>query len=85
MPDRDEDNSTRELLTGTLQLDQSLGDSWLATLRLNAQSPELSGSQDSYAYFLTPTGDTTLYNSLFENKADIWTGELPFQLHKFWG
>ncbi|MGQ0594048.1 MAG: TonB-dependent siderophore receptor, partial [Gammaproteobacteria bacterium] len=76
VPDRDEDNSTRELLTGTLQLDQQLGDRWLATLRLNAQSPELRASQDSYAYFLAPNGDTTLYNSIFENEADIWTGEL---------
>lgn len=76
VPNEDKDENTRELLTGTVQLDHQLGDKWLTTLRLNGNSPRLSQQQDSYAYFLTPEGDATLYANVFKNQTDVWSGEI---------
>ncbi|MGH8473577.1 MAG: TonB-dependent siderophore receptor, partial [Gammaproteobacteria bacterium] len=69
------DNS-RELLAGTAQLEQQLGDHWLATLRLNANSPKLTGDHNGYAYGLDAAGVAQIYSGTLLNVADIWSGEV---------
>ncbi|MGH8611844.1 MAG: TonB-dependent siderophore receptor [Gammaproteobacteria bacterium] len=71
-----EDRSTRELVTGSVQLEQEIGDRWLATLRLNANSPRVSQDNGLHASSLTPSGDTQLYAFPYESDGDIYSGEI---------
>jgi TonB-dependent siderophore receptor len=76
VPGNKNDNN-REFLTGNLQLTQKLGDRWLATLRLNAQSLKQSVAQEAYADGgLSPEGDTSLYSGVNKSAADLGAGEL---------
>jgi TonB-dependent siderophore receptor len=67
-----------QVWSGSLQLDQELGDDWLATLRLNRSYQDSPVRIDSYGYAyggLPSNGDLTLYSSAFEFKTDVWSGE----------
>jgi iron complex outermembrane receptor protein len=64
------------IYTGSVQVDQSLGDRWLATLRLNKNRTESPIAVDSYSYGLSDTGDTLLLRNRFTIDRDIWAGEL---------
>lgn len=55
VPNRDENEW--EVLTGAAQLEQKLGDKWLATLRLNRSSQDSPIDIDSYAYGISPAGE----------------------------
>lgn len=66
------------IYTGTVQVDQTLGDTWLATLRINRNRTESPIKVDSYAYGLSEAGDTLLTRSDFVIDRDIWAGELRF-------
>ncbi|MEJ1961095.1 MAG: TonB-dependent siderophore receptor [Gammaproteobacteria bacterium] len=63
------------IYTGTAQLDQDIGDHWLATLRFNKNRTESPIQLDRYAYGLSETGDTTLIRNDFSIDRDIWAGE----------
>jgi len=73
----DKEDNEREALTGSLQLDQELGDRWFATLRLNTQSLNQNTAADSYAYGpYTSAGNTYQYSGTNSGNADLWAGEL---------
>lgn len=66
-------------LSGTIQVDQKIGDDWLATLRLNHLNQNSPIRLDSYAYSyatVTPGGNVGLYSSAFDLEQDLWSGEL---------
>ncbi|MGH8526920.1 MAG: TonB-dependent siderophore receptor, partial [Gammaproteobacteria bacterium] len=60
-----DDENEWELLTGTAQLEQALGDNWPATLKFNRSSQDSQIDLDSYAYGISPTGDVGLYSSAY--------------------
>lgn len=70
-----EDRSEWEALTGVAQLEQRLGDDWLATVRLNRTSQDSPVDIDSYAYGIAANGDVGLYSSAFQFDTDVWSGE----------
>lgn len=70
------DENRWEALTGIAQLEQSLGDNWLATLRLQRSAQDSPVDTDSYAYGINPAGDVYLYSSQFEFDTDVWSGEI---------
>ena len=73
----DSDDGDRENSSGSLQLEQALGDNWLATLRLNSQSLRQSVTVDAYSYgHYSPPGTTYLYSGDSDYDADLWAGEL---------
>ena len=71
-----EEDNRWNIYTGTVQVDQSLGNDWLATLRLNRNRTESPIELDSYAYTLSDAGDTQLLRNDFTIDRDIWAGEL---------
>lgn len=71
-------NNRWNINTGTVQLDQSLCDDWLATLRINRNRTQSPIQLDSYAYTLSDAGETTLLRNDFVIDRDIWAGELRF-------
>ncbi|MGH8564291.1 MAG: TonB-dependent siderophore receptor [Gammaproteobacteria bacterium] len=77
LPNRDENEW--EVLTGTAQLEQQLGDKWLATLRLNRSSQDSPIETDSYAYGISPAGNVGLYSSAFTFDTDVWSGEIRLE------
>ncbi|MGQ0696651.1 MAG: TonB-dependent siderophore receptor [Panacagrimonas sp.] len=83
------DPYTWEIFSATAQLDQQLGDKWLATLRLSSSNIDTPIRTDAYAYGLpaigddpsTPDvverrGDTAVLGNDFAIDRDIWSGEL---------
>lgn len=64
-----------DIYSGKIQLEQALGDRWLATLRLNANKSKSPMQADRYAYGFTD-GETTLLGNEFAIDRDIWAGEL---------
>jgi TonB-dependent siderophore receptor len=73
------DNDNRwNIYSGTAQLEQDIGDHWLATLRINKNRTESPIQLDRYAYGLSDTGDTLLIRNDFAIDRDIWAGELKF-------
>jgi iron complex outermembrane recepter protein len=65
------------IYTASAQIEQSLGDRWLATLRLNKNKTESPIKVDRYAYTFTD-GDVGLIRNDFSIDRDIWAGELKF-------
>jgi len=74
VPNEDEENT--EIRVGIAQLEQELGDDWLATLRLNRTATRQRAGAENYAYGITPDGDTSLYASRLNQDNDVWSGEL---------
>lgn len=74
-----EDESTGEILSGSAQLEQQLGENWLATLRLYRSATEHRSQTDNYACGITPEGDVGLYSSAFRIDNDVWAGELRLE------
>ncbi len=74
LPNRDENEW--EVLTGSAQLEQELGDNWLGTLRLNRSSQDSPIDIDSYAYGISAGGDVGLFSSAYTFDTDVWSGEL---------
>jgi TonB-dependent siderophore receptor len=71
-----EDESTDEIVSASVQLDQQLGDKWLATLRLARSATEHRSQTDNYAFGIQPNGDVGLYSSAFRIDNDVWSGEI---------
>jgi outer membrane receptor protein involved in Fe transport len=65
------------IYTGSAQVEQSLGDRWLATLRLNKNKTDTPIKVDRYAYGFDD-GETNLIRNDFSIDRDIWAGELRF-------
>lgn len=65
-----------DIYSGSAQLEQDLGDRWLATLRVNSSKTKSPMQTDRYAYYLSAAGDTTLIRNDFSIDRDIWAGEL---------
>jgi iron complex outermembrane receptor protein len=63
------------IYTGSAQIEQSLGDGWLATLRLNRNKTDTPIDVDRYAYGFD-NGYTALIHNDFDIDRDIWAGEL---------
>ncbi|MGH9576418.1 MAG: hypothetical protein ACRD3R_03190, partial [Terriglobales bacterium] len=61
MPNKDEENT--KIWIGTAQLEQDIGDQWLATLRLNRTATRQRAGAENYAYGLDAAGNTTLFAS----------------------
>lgn len=74
-----DEKSKAEILSGTAQLDQELGDRWLASLRFNQSATERRSGVDGYAYGFAANGDTGLYQSGLQFDTDTWTGEIRLQ------
>ena len=70
-----EDNKW-DIHSGTVQLDQEIGDRWLATLRLNRSKTASPVRTDRYSYGFFEGGDTQLLRNDFTIDRDIWAGEL---------
>jgi outer membrane receptor for ferric coprogen and ferric-rhodotorulic acid len=64
-----------DIYSGTVQLEQSLSDSWLATLRVNRNKTQTPIQADRYAYGFQ-NGDTTMIRNDFSIDRDVWAGEL---------
>jgi len=71
-----EDENEWEVLTGTAQLEQALGDRWLATLRVSGSTQDTPIDHGRYAYRISPGGDFSLYSGAFEFDTDTWSGEI---------
>jgi iron complex outermembrane receptor protein len=77
-----------DIYSGNVQLEQALGDRWLATLRLNKNKTKTPMQIERYAYFFAEgddlettdiverRGDTLLVRNDFSIDRDIWAGEL---------
>jgi iron complex outermembrane recepter protein len=76
-----------DIYSGSAQLDQALGDRWLATLRLNGSKTKTPMKIDRYAYnfvegddseteIVERRGDTLLTRNDFSIDRDIWASEL---------
>jgi TonB-dependent siderophore receptor len=81
VPNTDKDDNNWEILSGGVHLEQDIGDTWLATLKLNGTSTDQPIDQDSYAYVynfddFSNTGNVGLYSSAFDAENDVWSGEL---------
>jgi TonB-dependent siderophore receptor len=63
------------IYSGSAQLDQQVGDRWLATLRLAKNKTISPIQEDRYAYGLSDAGDTLLIRNDFAIDRDIWSGE----------
>ncbi len=74
-----DDESNNEILSGSAQLEQELGDDWLATLRLNRSATRHRSQTDNYAYGIQPNGDVGLYSSAFRIDNDVWAGALQLE------
>ncbi|MGH7909603.1 MAG: TonB-dependent siderophore receptor, partial [Thermodesulfobacteriota bacterium] len=74
VPNEDEENT--KILVGIAQLEQELGDDWLASLRLNRTATRQRAGAENYAYGITPEGDTTLFASRLNQDNDVWSGEI---------
>ncbi|MGH8727718.1 MAG: TonB-dependent siderophore receptor [Burkholderiales bacterium] len=71
-----EDETTGEIVSASVQLDQQLSDQWLATLRLARSATEHRSQTDNYAFGIQPNGDVGLYSSAFRIDSDVWAGEI---------
>ncbi len=77
-----EDEAYNQALSGIAQLEQDLGDRWLATLRFNRIDLRRRGEFDSYGQafggIMPGDGDIRLYSTtpgiIFDS--DVWSGEL---------
>jgi iron complex outermembrane recepter protein len=67
-----------DIRAATVQVEQQLGDTWLASLRLNKNNTDSPIRTDNYAYGLSDTGDTFLSASKFSINRDTWAAELRF-------
>jgi TonB-dependent siderophore receptor len=81
VPNKDKDDNNWEILSGSVQLEQDIGDNWLAMLKLNRTVTDQPIDQNSYAYVynlddFSNTGNVGLYSSRFDAENDIWSGEL---------
>jgi len=65
-----------DIHSGTVRVEQELGDHWLATLRLNKNKTKSPIKTDRYAYGFSDGGDTVLIRNDFSIDRDIWAGEL---------
>lgn len=74
-----------DIASATLQVEQQLGDDWLASLRFNKNKTDTPIRLDRYAYNLSDEGDTLLTGSDFAINRDIWATELriagDFNIH----
>ncbi|MGH7964621.1 MAG: TonB-dependent siderophore receptor [Candidatus Binatia bacterium] len=81
VPNEDRDDNNWEILSGSAQLDQDIGDNWLATLKMNWTVTDQPIDQDNYAYVysfdeFSNTGNVGLYSSAFDAENDILSGEM---------
>jgi TonB-dependent siderophore receptor len=74
VPTRDENEW--DIYSGKIQVEQALGDQWLATLRFNANKTKSPTRSDRYAYEFIDSGDTNMVRNDFKIDRDIWAGEL---------
>lgn len=65
-----------DIYSGTIKLEQAIGDQWFATLRLNANKSKSPIQADRYAYGFMDGGDTQMVRNDFAIDRDIWAGEL---------
>lgn len=70
-----DDKNEWEVFSGSAQVEQQLGEDWLATVRLNTSHQDSPIDIDSYAYGIAPNGDVALYSSSFDFDTDVWSGE----------
>jgi len=73
-----ENDDRWNIYSGSAQIDQSLGDTWLATLRVAKSKTQSPIREDRYAYGLSDAGDTEMVRNDFSIDRDIWSGELKF-------
>lgn len=78
-----EKKNTWETQGITAQLDQQIGDNWLATLRLSRSKTKTPIDMDSYAYAyggVDASGAVPLISAAFDpNDTDVWSSELRVQ------
>ena len=70
-----EDKNEWEVFSGSAQVEQQLGENWLATVRLNKSAQNSPIDMDSYAYGINANGDVNLYSAAFDFDTDTWSGE----------
>lgn len=71
-----DDKNEWEVFSGSAQVEQELGEDWLATVRLNKSAQNSPVDIDSYAYGINAAGDVYLYSAAFDFDTDTWSGEL---------
>ena len=64
------------IYSGSLEVEQTLSDEWLANLRINRNKTITPIKQDRYSYGLSDAGDTAMVRNDFHIDRDIWAGEL---------
>ncbi|MFO6431369.1 TonB-dependent siderophore receptor [Erythrobacter sp. W302b] len=72
----DVDLNGNDVYVATAQLDQEVGDDWLATLRLNYNNIDSRSFEDRYGFAYLDGGDTFIYSSVDNSAAETLSGEL---------